>query len=259
MYNENDLRMYKEILSDSMYQNNDVSQGKPKSSSGAKWRILMSNIWKEFRENKIGSGILKYMESPVEYKYVTKMNEILSRINHIYENAGNNNFDNEKIGLINLITNQLKVHSERTVDTKEGLELLSKLISRLPSRILISEDGIVDILHKIPCELHYPGYNFLGPNTNLNKRLDENDNPITKPINKLDQAAMEHDIFYRDNKNTKVRHEADKILQNKAVERVLAKDSSLNEKTAALATASVMKIKRKCECGLNNKYLFLNK
>ena len=39
----------------------------------------------------------------------------------------------------------------------------------------------------IPGELQLPGYSFCGPGTNLEKRLDEADNPKpwSKPINRL--------------------------------------------------------------------------
>ena len=43
-------------------------------------------------------------------------------------------------------------------------------------------------------------YNFAGPFTKLDKRLNPDDTTKdwSKPINKLDEAAMAHDIAYRD-------------------------------------------------------------
>ena len=43
----------------------------------------------------------------------------------------------------------------------------------------------------IPGELHLQGYSFCGPGTNLDKRLDEADNPKpwSKPINRLMKCA----------------------------------------------------------------------
>lgn len=63
----------------------------------------------------------------------------------------------------------------------------------------------------LPFEMHLPGYNFAGPGTKLNKRLDSNDNPLPHsiPINELDEIAMRHDICYRDNKDRK---ECDKSM-----------------------------------------------
>ena len=68
----------------------------------------------------------------------------------------------------------------------------------------------------LPFELHSPGYQFLGPGTKLNKRLDENKNPLphSKPINKLDEIAMNHDICYEKYPNTKERN---KICDKKMV------------------------------------------
>ena len=53
---------------------------------------------------------------------------------------------------------------------------------------------------KYPGEFHIPGYNFAGPGTHLDKRLDSNDNPKSDsiPINGIDSAAYKHDIAYRD-------------------------------------------------------------
>jgi hypothetical protein len=39
-------------------------------------------------------------------------------------------------------------------------------------------------------EQHLPGYNFCGPGTNVTRRLRSG----VKPVNKLDAAALEHDI-----------------------------------------------------------------
>ncbi len=63
-------------------------------------------------------------------------------------------------------------------------------------------------------EKHLPGHNFTGAQTNLDKRLDQNNNVIDNnyPINRIDQAAMKHDIFYRDNEDLNARHTADKIM-----------------------------------------------
>src|SRR6266853_1571964 len=63
-------------------------------------------------------------------------------------------------------------------------------------------------------EFHLPGYNFCGPGTQLEKRLDENDNPYewSKPINKIDEISMMHDLTYRDYSSAKGRQVADQIM-----------------------------------------------
>lgn len=77
-------------------------------------------------------------------------------------------------------------------------------------------DGIFNkILNSnIAPELHVPSYQYLGPFTNLKKRLKRGD----PGINPLDQAAKEHDIFYSIHKDTSSRHIADNRLENKAWE-----------------------------------------
>ncbi len=65
-----------------------------------------------------------------------------------------------------------------------------------------------NILNSLPEEVHLPGYNYLGPGTNLTKRLSRGD----KGINPLDEA----DIYYSQHKDTKSCHIADKELEDKA-------------------------------------------
>ena len=64
-------------------------------------------------------------------------------------------------------------------------------------------------------EIHLPGMNFCGPNTNLTKRLSMNDLPITPPVDKIDEVAMWHDVYYRDHENMADRFRADKEMINK--------------------------------------------
>ena len=60
---------------------------------------------------------------------------------------------------------------------------------------------------------HLPGHNFTGAQTNLDKRLINNQPvPGSEPINKVDAASMRHDIAYRDNKDLKTRHAADRKM-----------------------------------------------
>ena len=52
---------------------------------------------------------------------------------------------------------------------------------------------------------HLLKHKYTGPFTELDKRLDENDNslPGYEPFNKIDQIAMKHDICYRDSDDRK--------------------------------------------------------
>lgn len=110
-----------------------------------------------------------------------------------------------------------------------------------------SGGGIInETINKLPFELHIPGYNYCGPGTKLQERLQRGD----KPINGLDAGCLEHDIAYSKFKDIKSRHEADKSLALKAIERFRAKDSSLGEKVAALGVIGTMKAKVKLGMGL---------
>ncbi|GIY77727.1 DUF5679 domain-containing protein [Caerostris darwini] len=60
--------------------------------------------------------------------------------------------------------------------------------------------------------MHLPGHNFTGPGTQLlwgktrlNSDLTYKD--FSKPINRVDKSAYNHDVCYSKNKDTKVRNE----------------------------------------------------
>lgn len=104
---------------------------------------------------------------------------------------------------------------------------------------------INSLINKLPVELHIPGYQYCGPGTKLERRLARGD----RGVNQLDAACKQHDIAYSKFKDVENRHLADKELQDRAWHLVKASDSSLGEKTSALAVASAMKIKRKLGMG----------
>ena len=112
--------------------------------------------------------------------------------------------------------------------------------------------GLINsIINKLPVELHIPGYNFCGPGTKLSERLQRGD----RGINPLDEACREHDKAYFTHKDLNLRHKADKILANKAKARVVAPDSSLLERAAALAVSNIIKGKIYMGAGMNSKRL----
>ena len=249
-YTEDDLKIYKQILivTDSMYQKNDKNTKKPKSSTSYKWKEIIKSIWDEYTgKPKIGSGVLNYHDGQIEYRYIDNVKQLIDRLVLIdaEERAGNNNFHNEKVSIVNYISKQLNT----ALDTSRGTEYLLRTLLAIPPKI---GSGIFnDWLNKNTKEYHWPGYNYLGPGTHLQDRLD-NDN---KPINKLDEAAKEHDLFYREHKDTKDRHVADKVLQNRAWERVKSSDAKfLDEKVPALVTTGAMWAKRKLGFGITPKF-----
>lgn len=110
--------------------------------------------------------------------------------------------------------------------------------------------GFVNFLiNSLPFEAHVPGYQFCGPGTKLEKRLEQGD----KGINELDAACRDHDIVYASSKNLDDRHKADKVLENRAWERFKAKDTSRKEKIVAYTVTNAMKVKRKIGMGCKGK------
>ena len=106
-----------------------------------------------------------------------------------------------------------------------------------------------NFINNLPFELHIPGYNYCGPGTKLSKRLARGDTGV----NPLDEACKEHDITYSRSKDIDSRHQADKVLADKAYKRFKASDSSVGEKITALGVAGVMKAKTKFGMGMRRK------
>lgn len=119
-------------------------------------------------------------------------------------------------------------------DTRDKKSVGSGLINNLIDRLKI----------EIPLT---PNYKFCGPGTNLKEKINQ------KGFNKLDDFCKIHDIAYDQSKDLNHRHEADKILENNAWTRVLAKDSKLSEKIAAYLVTNIIKAKRKMGAGITRQ------
>ena len=61
------------------------------------------------------------------------------------------------------------------------------------------------LLEKTGMEFHWPGYQFMGPGTHLEKRLKRGD----PGINRLDRISKIHDIDYSKAKSLTHKHAAD--------------------------------------------------
>lgn len=77
------------------------------------------------------------------------------------------------------------------------------------------ESTLNTLINKLPFELHYRGfdsgfkpYNFAGPGTKLDKRLDEYKRPKkhSTPVNRVDNSAYHHDLCYDRYNDTKTRN-----------------------------------------------------
>jgi len=101
-------------------------------------------------------------------------------------------------------------------------------------------------INALPVELHIPGYQFCGPGTRLRERLARGD----RGINPLDAACREHDIAYSRSKELEDRHAADRVLADRARNRIVARDSTLGERAAATAVWVAMKVKTKLGMGM---------
>ena len=104
-------------------------------------------------------------------------------------------------------------------------------------------------INKLPFELHIPGYQYCGPGTKLEKRLSRGDSGI----NPLDKACKEHDKAYNKNKDLASRHQADRILAERAWERVKDPKSTFGERAAAWLVTTGMKAKMKLGSGLKRR------
>jgi hypothetical protein len=83
----------------------------------------------------------------------------------------------------------------------------------------------------------------------LKKRLARGD----RGVNTLDSYCKDHDIAYDRSNVLDDRRKSDYILENKAWDRVKAKDSSLKEKAVAWGVTTAMKLKRKLGGGCTFK------
>lgn len=132
-----------------------------------------------------------------------------------------------------LSINQLGVKSGSGL-ISSALSTVKKNISKIPIGTVVNR-----AIDALPVELHPFNYQFCGPGTKLAKRLARND----PGINELDRACKDHDIAYAKYSDTANRTIADKILADKAWQRVKSSDASLSEKAVALAVTAAMKAK----------------
>lgn len=127
-----------------------------------------------------------------------------------------------------------------------------KVLEKLVSQPIYGKGLINKTIDALPFPLHLPGYNYAGPGTPLDLNLERG----IKPANKLDEAAMYHDIAYSKSANLNDRHEADYKLQEDAWKRFKADDSSFGEKANAWLVTTAMKAKRAIGAGVSNSPLY---
>lgn len=141
--------------------------------------------------------------------------------------------------------------TKRRLSNKRGAGLVTSLVKNATDLVGNVAGKVINKgVDLLPFELHIPGgYEYCGPGTKLEKRLKRGD----PGINPLDKACKEHDIAYSQTSDTSKRAVADKILSERAWQRVLAKDASVGEKAAAWAVTNIMKAKAKLGGGVRKR------
>jgi len=117
-------------------------------------------------------------------------------------------------------------------------------------------DIVSSVISKIPTKLYLhtlagKKYNRCGPNTDLSKRLNPDKIPrdFSKPINKVDEICMRHDINYeKADKGIGTRHDADKQMLNELSE-LNNKYLNWNEFLAKYFTKGIIGVKYKLGFG----------
>lgn len=154
------------------------------------------------------------------------------------------------------------MHSNNKKDikkkTKVGKSLLDSVINTIPFELHIP--SVILILTIVFVYIFYIflnsffvmmkiKYQYCGPGTNLEKRLERGD----PGINELDKACKQHDIAYSECKSGPKRRAADEVLGNTAWKRFKSADATVGEKLTALTVAGIMKTKAKLGFGVGEE------
>ena len=72
--------------------------------------------------------------------------------------------------------------------------------------------GVVNTV--LPFEKHLPGMRYCGPGTRLDLRVDDNGKPFpwNEPIDRVDEAALKHDLVYNKYEDLRHRYQADREM-----------------------------------------------
>lgn len=108
-------------------------------------------------------------------------------------------------------------------------------------------------INKLPIEMHLPGHQFTGPGTKLDKRLNPDLTPKawSKPINRVDNASLNHDICYGNIKDRKKRNEICDKNMIKELDDIT--DPTLRERLDKFIVKNVMNTKMKLGMGIKKK------
>ena len=109
------------------------------------------------------------------------------------------------------------------------------------------------VINNLPVEMHLPGHNFTGPGSKLNKRLNPDLTPKkwSKPINRVDKAAYNHDICYLKNDDTTTRNAVCDKNMLKELEGIY--NPTIREKMERGLVSSLIGIKARFGWGVGGK------
>jgi len=136
-------------------------------------------------------------------------------------------------------TESKNITKEQTKNKKWIMKAICTVCGSKKSRFVRGDvDGgdIVDTIGKHIGEVHFPGSNYLGPGTKFEERINRGD----KPTDRVDEAAMFHDLSYHIHKDKDKRHEADKKLL-RDIDSI--QNPTFKEKIKAITTKAVIKPK----------------
>ncbi|KAK7605022.1 hypothetical protein V9T40_006208 [Parthenolecanium corni] len=227
-FDSTDLQHYSEIVRDTYTYKlrNDPMTNRVKSNRGKKYKEIIQPIMYKYNLNKSkqerfeGEGLNKLVTSKnhnIEYIYWNNIDELLERIQR------------------NMSRNYIE---------RRDHEYTEKF---LPKPLVDGKGLINSLIDNLPIPLHLPGFNYAGSGTPLDLNFERG----VKPINKLDKAAMKHDIAYLKSEALKKHHDANFVLQGEAWKRVNADDSSLGEKANAWFVTTTMKAKQAIGAGVS--------
>ena len=90
------------------------------------------------------------------------------------------------------------------------------------------------LLAKTGKEFHWPGYQYMGPGTHLEKRLKRSD----PGINRLDRISKTHDIDYSHARSLRDKHKADRKMI-KSIEKLPGKKTKTERIVKTVMKAKV--------------------
>ncbi|KAL4105174.1 hypothetical protein QTP88_020446 [Uroleucon formosanum] len=245
-YTKEDLDKYKQLLieTDSIYKNNDRSTGGAKSSGVDKYMKLISPIWKEIKGEKTPTTPTEILNPTIpDFPTIP-----------ITTKPKNPTIPTTEILKPTILTTDIL---KPTIATEnKGAGLMNYTNNEIEYCWIDNMKQLNERLHLIAAEEKAGNYVYHNEKLGILKlfkkkmehliddRKEKNEEQNIQPINELDKAAREHDYFYKNHKDTKSRHIADKILEQKALERYNDPNSSMSEKFLAFLTAYTMKGKR---------------